>query len=436
MTIVFATTSAIVTNTATISGGGVYIKDSPVVVWSTSDFSANNATNSGGGIGTDNSAIQVSASTINRNSAGNKGGGGIRLLFSDGAIVSGNTFMLNIVSVGNAGAVFLERSNATVAGNTMISNTAGSGGAMYIFFSNDATVSGNVMRGNSATTDGGGIVLQSTTIKLVNNVIVDNRLTIGSAKGSGIFVQQSAARLLHNTIARNTGGDNSGLSFSTLIPAAPLVMTNTIIVSQSVGITTTAGNTVTVLGVLFFGNGTNTTGAGPINITNQHNGNPLFAADGYHILPGSGAIDNGINTGVTTDIDGDSRPQGATPDLGADELLPLPDVSITKIGPSLIISPSNSFAAVVYTIILTNVGGSTLTNIVVTDTVPSGMIAVQPARPIVQPIAGGRQLHGQPAERWRDQGVHHHSQGDYAARVWYADGQSGDCRCPRRGIPT
>ena len=50
-----------------------------------------------------------------------------------------------------------------------------------------------------------------------------------------------------------------------------------------------------------------------------------------------------------------------------------PDVSITTIGPSLIISPSNSPGAVPYRIVVTNVGNMTLTNIVITDTLPSGM---------------------------------------------------------------
>ena len=175
------------------------------------------------------------------------------------------------------------------------------------------TVSGNLMRGNSASNNGGGIFLVGTVVKLVNNVIVDNHLIIGSAKGSGIFVGQTVAHLLHNTIARNTGGDNSGLSFGTQILSAPLVMTNTIIVNQGVGITTTAGNTVMVQGVLFFGNGINFTGAGPVFIGNSHSGNPLFAADGYHIQPGSAAIDNGISTGIGIDIDGEARPSGRRP---------------------------------------------------------------------------------------------------------------------------
>ena len=50
---------------------------------------------------------------------------------------------------------------------------------------------------------------------------------------------------------------------------------------------------------------------------NQHQGDPLFAADGYHLMAGSAAIDKGVDAGVTTDIDGD--PRDSNPDLGADE---------------------------------------------------------------------------------------------------------------------
>jgi parallel beta-helix repeat protein len=384
----FCFQNAILTNTATISGGGVVLVNSPGVALVQNDISGNSATHRGGGVLLRNSGSIVQDNTINRNSAGSQGGGGIGLEFSDNASVTGNTFMQNSVSIGNAGAVFLERSSATVAGNTMISNSAGFGGAMYVFFSNNGSVSNNVMRGNTATNNGGGIYLQSTRIELINNIIVDNHIINSTKKGSGIFVQQSAARLTHNTIARNTGGDNSGLSFSTLVALAPLVMTNTIIVNQLVGITTTAGNTATVRGVLFFGNGTNTTGAGPINVTNLHSGDPLFAADGYHLKAGSGAIDNGISAGVATDIDGETRPSGAASDLGADEFVPQPDVAITKIGPSIIISPSSTLGVIPYRIVLTNVGSITLTNIVVTDTLPTGMQADSTIGQTCFPITG------------------------------------------------
>jgi hypothetical protein len=39
----------------------------------------------------------------------------------------------------------------------------------------------------------------------------------------------------------------------------------------------------------------------------------------YHLTVGSAAIDAGVDAGVTTDIDGDTRPQGNGYDIGADE---------------------------------------------------------------------------------------------------------------------
>jgi hypothetical protein len=72
---------------------------------------------------------------------------------------------------------------------------------------------------------------------------------------------------------------------------------------------------------LFDGNGTDY-GSGVIS-TNELHGDPLFVAPGigdYHISPDSPAVDSGVNVGVADDIDGDSRPTGALPDIGADEV--------------------------------------------------------------------------------------------------------------------
>ena len=53
-------------------------------------------------------------------------------------------------------------------------------------------------------------------------------------------------------------------------------------------------------------------------------GNPRFvnpAASDYRIGPGSAAVDTEVPAGVMTDIDGDPRPVGAAPDIGADEYI-------------------------------------------------------------------------------------------------------------------
>jgi hypothetical protein len=114
-----------------------------------------------------------------------------------------------------------------------------------------------------------------------------------------------------------------------------VTLTNTILVSQTVGITVTANSTATLIGTLWgsgaWANGTNWSGAGVI-VTGTVNvfGDPDFvdpAAGDYHLGPGSAALDAGLNAGVMMDIDNQPRPYHA-PDLGADEYW-LPGVLVT-----------------------------------------------------------------------------------------------------------
>ena len=140
-----------------------------------------------------------------------------------------------------------------------------------------------------------------------------------------------APRLLHNTIARNRNGDGSGIhvtNFSGFFSTVSL--TNTILVSHTVGITVTAGNTATLEGTLWgsgvWANGTPWGGGGAI-LTGTVNvfGDPGFISPlsgNYHITLTPAAVDSGVNAGVTTDIDGESRPYGMGFDIGADEYQP------------------------------------------------------------------------------------------------------------------
>ncbi|MEE8392627.1 MAG: right-handed parallel beta-helix repeat-containing protein, partial [Anaerolineae bacterium] len=312
-------------------GGGVYLNHSNATL--NGNVISNNSSNGyygrGGGLYLDNSPAILSDNIINDNTVGttmNEGQGGGLYLFNSNATLSGNTISGNTASGfynNNGGGLYLYNSAAQLIGNTIISNTSDSGGGLYLSNS-DATLSGNTVSSNTANYDGGGLYLYSSQTlnplymlgsgaNLINNVIADNH-ALGVGSGIYIGVGGSTPRLWHTTIARNTGGDGSGVYMDFY---GTLTLTNTILISQTVGITVTAGNVAILDGVLWYSNTTNTGGAGTITVTNAYTGTPAFASDGYHLTASSAAINRGASAGVTTDIDGQLR--DAAPDLGADE---------------------------------------------------------------------------------------------------------------------
>lgn len=158
---------------------------------------------------------------------------------------------------------------------------------------------------------------------LTNNIIVDNQ---SDGVGGGLRVSGSSLRLLHNTFARNTGGDGSGIY---AITNSSITMTNTLIVSHTIGVyvhfDSSASIEATLWGTATWANSTDWAGAGTI-VTGTNNiwGNPDFVdyqAGDYHIGENSDAIDAGIDAGVLTDIDTFLRPY-LIPDIGADEYWP------------------------------------------------------------------------------------------------------------------
>ena len=155
---------------------------------------------------------------------------------------------------------------------------------------------------------------------LINNVIADNA-TLAST-GSGLAIRGASPQLVHNTIAGNGGTQGYGVDVGSYLStdSAP-VLTNTILTGHHWGVSVSYGNAASLEGTLW-DNTYNWHGPGTI-VTGTHNlwGDPRFAEDGFHLLNISPAIDQGVNTDITTDLDGESRPQGTGPDLGADEFV-------------------------------------------------------------------------------------------------------------------
>jgi parallel beta-helix repeat protein len=332
--------NTIASNTAEEAGGGVYLYYSAATL-SENTIISNTAGIWGGGLRLYGSAATLSGNTIISNTS--QWGGGLLLSFGTPTL-SGNTIISNIASSGggmylyyttatlsnntisgntaehNGGGLCFEEDDATLSNNNIASNTANDGGGGLFLYDSDATLNGNIVTSNTADS-GGGLTLSSSDATLTNNVVAGNQANNAS---SGLYVWGSSPYLLHTTIARNTGGDGSGVyvggdheeGYSTF------ALTNTILVSHSVGISVTGGNTVTVNGILWDSSTPITVSQATtavVTVQNQRTGDPAFAADGYHITPASDTIDAGVDTGVILDMDGEARPFDAGPDLGADE---------------------------------------------------------------------------------------------------------------------
>jgi hypothetical protein len=294
-------------------GGGVYVMTATATLNNNRIF-GNTAPYGGGGVYLGNSTGQLNSNTISSNNVNNGGGGGGVFLYRGSATLTGNRIISN-TSNNLGGGLYLFSTDATLRGNTISGNTTTLYGGGVDVAACSPTFSGNIVSGNTAN-KGGGLYLWYSHSILTNNVISDNQ---ASTAGSGLWIGGSQPTLLHTTIARNTGGDGSGV-FATddgLGTNSTVTMMNTVLVSQNVGVTVSAGSVATLDGVLWFGNGTNTGGAGTHPISHAFTGNPAFAPDGYHLTGASAAVNKGVNAGVTTDIDG--QPRFGLPDLGADE---------------------------------------------------------------------------------------------------------------------
>jgi len=363
-------------NIATGGGGGLHLYRSNAMLIG-NIVSTNVATGTrpdGGGLYLDESAATLNGNTVCCNTAAN--GGGLYLHLSDAAL-NGNTVCSNTAS-SSGGGLYLDNSDAILNGNTVYSNTArSSGGGLLLSFS-DATLSRNIIYANTATGawsgHGGGLYLSQSDATLVNNFVTDNALTWGH--GSGLYVHESSPQLRHNTIAHNHGGGGEGLyvtdgdRYRTRISRPQLH--NTILVSHSIGISVTGNSSAQLEGTLW-GSGVwsntidwvgNVT-TGTVNIW----GDPAFVnPDGgnYHINTGSVAIDSGVYPTLSDDVDGEPRPAGFGPDIGADEH-PGPGLQLNKQASQ---SASNPGQTVTYTLAVTAGGTEPVDNVILTDTLP------------------------------------------------------------------
>ena len=340
--------SQVISNVANTSyhgyGGGIYVSNAPGVQLINNAVLSNTGTITGGqgyagGIYLSNSSgAIVDGNRIEHNVGQQKQGfsgsfgGGIYCYNSDDAVFSHNTVRHNIVSLvmygGYGGGICASSSNRVrVEGNTLEGNQStgigsGWGGGLMVFDHHDLLLSGNRILSNSADRGGGLYISGNATFTMTNNIVAGN---VASSRGGGLAFNTSTGEmvtgtLLHNTFAANNQGSGEGRSaIHTYAPDVSLILTNNLIYSHTYGVIVVPTSTVWLYNTLFHANDSDTSGAGEIHNTDPITGqDPLLDAS-YRLGAGSPAIDAGVDTGVSTDIDGDPRPLGDGYDIGADE---------------------------------------------------------------------------------------------------------------------
>jgi hypothetical protein len=255
------------------AGGGVYVITATVTLADNNIFS--NTAQYGAGVFLVNSLGTLNHNTICSNTATN-GGGGV-FVYKGAPILRGNAIISN-TSSNIGGGLYLFSTAPSLLHNTIAGNSANHSGGGVTVASCNPILAGNFIVDNAAKF-GGGIRLWYSRSPLTNNVIADNRATIS---GSGLWIGGSTLSLQHTTLARNVGGDGSGV-FVTDAGSTPstVILTNTLLVSHTVGISITVNSRAVLEGTLWgsnsWANGTDWGGDGTI-VTGTVNiwGDPAF----------------------------------------------------------------------------------------------------------------------------------------------------------------
>lgn len=295
------------------TGGGIESSGSEIVLLD--NLIADNSAELTGGVDVWNGKLLMANNVISGNS-GQEGTGGVQLTLSEG-IIRNNQFINNI---GGGLWAWHSLGNDVIANNVFMGNLSGARIGPNAFGALDGPilVVGNRFVGNyfvGLFIDGQG------GVRAVNNVFLGDP----AAGMAAVIVNHAAADMLHTTVTALPGytgvGIQVGFGYVDMRPSSLVTLTNSIISGQGVGISVTQWASATVAGILWQGNGVNVDNAGVYLESGAIKGDPLFAADSYHLLAGSAAIDAGSDAGVTDDIDQFPRPY-QKPDLGADEYWP------------------------------------------------------------------------------------------------------------------
>lgn len=301
---------------------------------------------------------QIDNVTISNNvsTANDSFGGGLSLKGGSGVSITMSTFTGNSCNyLGGGIGIFQPTGPVSIEDCVFSGNTVSAAGGNFgggaigaaLVYTGATALSVNRVRMDSNKADNGACVSltkqgPNTTQVEMDNLILSNSevYNAGATKSSLIYANGNADNLEvafnHLTVADNNaptflygeGPYSSGYQTTvTLNNTIINGITNAFVGKEAVGggdviinYTSTLRNNVTNLEVSDGGTPT-------FNGLDTLSGDPLLNAT-YHLQVGSPAINTGVDSGVATDIDGDSRPKGSGYDIGADEFFPKGNAAI------------------------------------------------------------------------------------------------------------
>jgi DNA-binding beta-propeller fold protein YncE len=313
-------TNNMIVNNTSFRDGGLGLFSFSHITLRNNTINNNNAIQDNGGvyINSSNGIVTIDNNDISFNDA-QSGAGGLNILSPSGTLILKNNTICNNNAQSGAGGMNYDSTVGSLlfTNNKVVDNqTYGAGGGVYInsSVSGNYTLINNLISGNCvysspwSPNSGGGLYFYSQLgfLNLNNNTIINNS-AFGSGGGAWLRVSGDDAELdLLNNIILNNNSDTEG---------------NDIYISND-------NNHNYIASIVYMNNndfdqsssGTYIQIPFSIDTSNLNNLDPQFDIDGYHLTNSSPCIDAGTSVNAPEDdIDGDSRPQGAGYDIGADE---------------------------------------------------------------------------------------------------------------------
>lgn len=311
------------------NGIGAYVGielSGPPVIFRNSIIRNHQSSDKGGGLQVLGGRVEIQNSRFENNQSANEGGA----IWASGPLTVTNSQFISNVAQMDGGAIRVDGAgdiNGLFAtGNLFQGNqSSGNGGAISLGFT-FSTFDRNRFLGNQANGTGGAITSSGPGIEITNTLFARN-----SAADGDVLAANYADRinLTYVTIAGSNNATAALVFGNTNSGDKPIRLVNTLISGYTPAIYfnahATNGATITwqnsqvtddVATVINNVNNSPVTGSPMRGIAGFVN----TATDDYRPAFGAPAIDAGVAVvGITTDVEGNSRPVGTLPDIGAYE---------------------------------------------------------------------------------------------------------------------